>query len=353
MLELNPIQHFDLFDQPKAKVLIIYTGGTLGMDYDENGSLQPCGFDQILRRAPVAKELHINLSVISFETPIDSSKVELGHWQNMAEVIYEHYDEFDGFLILHGTDTMAYSASALSFMLEGLNKPVIFTGAQLPIASPRSDAQENLVTSLEIASDKKDGKPIITEVCIFFNNVLLRGNRSKKVESERFDAFESENFPVLAKAGIAIEYQWSYLRPFADQVLKLNTAMDPAIVVLKLFPGLNASTVEHIIQAPLVKGIILESYGAGNVPHENWFLDLLKSGVDSGKLILNISQCNGGRVLHGKYQTSGALNRIGVLSGADLTTEAATTKMMYALGQYSSSSDQKTCLTTSIRGEMN
>lgn len=353
MLELKPIEHFDLFDKPKAKILIIYTGGTLGMDYDEHGSLEPCGFDQVLRRAPVAKELQINLSVISFETPIDSSKVELTHWQRMAEVIHENYESFDGFLILHGTDTMAYSASALSFMLEGLNKPVIFTGAQLPIASPRSDARENLVTSLEIASDKKDGKPIITEVCIFFNNTLLRGNRSKKVESERFDAFESENYPTLAKAGISIEYQWSYLKPYSPGVLKLNIEMNPSIVILKLFPGLNPSTVEHIIKAPLVKGIILESYGAGNVPHETWFLDLLKSGISTGKLILNISQCNGGRVLHGKYQTSGELDKIGVLSGGDLTTEAATTKMMYTLGKHDNIEDSKMCLTTPIRGEMN
>lgn len=353
MLELKTIEHFDLFDDPKANILIIYTGGTLGMDYDENGSLAPCGFDQVLRRAPVAKELRINLSVISFETPIDSSKVELMHWQRMAEVIHGHYDAFDGFLILHGTDTMAYSASALSFMLEGLNKPVIFTGAQLPIASPRSDARENLVTSLEIASDKKGGLPIITEVCIFFNNALLRGNRAKKVESERFDAFESENFPTLAKAGIAIDYQWSYLKPYREAKLRLNVAMDPSIVILKLFPGLNANTIEHLIQTPLVKGIVLESYGAGNVPNDIWFLDLLKTGIAAGKLILNISQCNGGRVLHGKYQTSGELDKIGVISGGDLTTEAATTKMMYALGRFDNMVDRKTCLTTPIRGEMN
>lgn len=353
MLELKDIEHFDLFDDPKANILIIYTGGTLGMDYDENGSLAPCGFDQVLKRAPVAKELRINLSVISFEVPIDSSQVELNHWKRMAEVIHEHYDGFDGFIILHGTDTMAYSASALSFMLEGLNKPVIFTGAQLPIASPRSDARENLVTSLEIASDKKDGLPIITEVCIFFNNNLIRGNRAKKVESERFDAFESENYPTLAKAGITIDYEWSYLKPYSENELKLNTAMDPSIVILKLFPGLNASSVEHIMLAPLIKGIVLESYGAGNVPNEAWFLDLLKTGVAAGKLILNISQCNGGRVLHGKYQTSGALDKIGVMSGGDLTTEAATTKMMYALGRFDNMSDLKKCLTTPIRGEMN
>ena len=353
MLEIDPIVHFDLFEEPKSKLLIIYTGGTLGMDYDEGGTLVPCGFDSVLRRAPVIKELQINLSVISFSTPIDSSSVEVRHWQQMSKIIYDHYSDFDGFLILHGTDTMAYSASALSFMLQGLDKPVIFTGAQLPIASPRSDATENLVTSLEIASDKKDGRPIITEVCIFFNNSLIRGNRAKKVESQHFDAFESENYPVLARAGIAIDYQWSYLESSKESALVLIPEMNSSVVILKLFPGLNAKTVDHIIKAPDVKGVILESYGAGNVPHEKWFLDLLKEGNNSGKVILNISQCNGGKVIHGKYETSSMLNEVGVISGEDLTTEAATTKMMYALARYSKNSDIKKCLTTPIRGEMN
>lgn len=353
MLEIDPIVHFDLFEEPKAKLLIIYTGGTLGMDYDESGTLVPCGFDSVLRRAPVIKELQINLSVISFSTPIDSSSVEISHWQLMSKMIYDHYNDFDGFLILHGTDTMAYSASALSFMLQGLDKPVIFTGAQLPIASPRSDATENLVTSLEIASDKKGGRPIITEVCIFFNNSLIRGNRAKKVESQHFDAFESENYPVLARAGIAIDYQWSYLESSKESALVLIPEMDSSVVILKLFPGLNTKTVDHIIKAPDVKGVILESYGAGNVPHEKWFLDLLKEGNKSGKVILNISQCNGGKVIHGKYETSSMLNEVGVISGEDLTTEAATTKMMYALARYSKVQDIKKCLTTPVRGEMN
>lgn len=353
MLEIDPIVHFDLFKEPKAKLLIIYTGGTLGMDYDENGTLVPCGFDSVLMRAPVIKELHINLSVISFKTPIDSSSVEVSHWQQMSKIIYDHYKDFDGFLILHGTDTMAYSASALSFMLQGLDKPVIFTGAQLPIASPRSDGKENLVTSLEIASDKKDGRPIITEVCIFFNNSLIRGNRAKKVESQQFDAFESENYPKLAKAGIVIDYQWSYLKGSGTSTLALIPEMDVSVVILKLFPGLNAKTVGHIIKAPDVRGIILESYGAGNVPHEKWFLDLLREGSEANKIILNISQCNGGRVIHGKYETSSKLNEAGVISGEDLTTEAATTKMMHALARFSKVEDVKKCLTTPIRGEMN
>lgn len=353
MIDLTPISHFDLFEDPKARILIIYTGGTLGMDYNERGELVPCEFDKVLARAPSAKELHINLSVISFTTPIDSSNVEVKHWQTMANVVGDHYDDFEGFIVLHGTDTMAYSASALSFMLKGLNKPVIFTGAQLPIASPRSDATENLVTSLEIASDKKEDKPIITEVGIFFNNELLRGNRAKKVESQQFDAFESENHAPLAKAGITIKYDWSELKPYAQDFLEVQDQMDGRVAILKLFPGIQQTTVELLLNAPEIKGIILESYGSGNVPHEPWFLELLSKAVKDKKLVLNVSQCNGGKVTHGKYETSGSLNKIGVLSGGDLTTEAAITKMMYALGRFKNLDTVKKCLITPIRGEMN
>ncbi len=352
MIDLNPLREFELFEDPKAQILIIYTGGTLGMDYNEKGELVPCAFDSVLRRAPSAMELHINMAVISFETPIDSSNVEVKHWQAMAQIIEEHYDDYDGFLILHGTDTMAYSASALSFMLNGLNKPVIFTGAQLPIASPRSDATENLVTSLEIASDKKDDKPIITEVAIFFNNVLLRGNRAKKVESQQFDAFESENYPPLAKAGITINYNWAALRPFTQDFLEVHERMNGKVAILKLFPGIQQSTVELLLSTPDIEGIVLESYGSGNVPHQEWFLELLRKALQDNKLVFNVSQCNGGKVTHGKYETSGALDKIGVLSGADITTEAAITKMMYALGRFKNIGTLKKCLITPVRGEM-
>ena len=353
MIEIKAIEHFDFVQKPKGRILIIYTGGTLGMDYNKSGALAPCSFDRILNRVPVIEELQVNLSVISFKTPIDSSNVHIEHWQLLASLIYEHYDQYDGFLILHGTDTMAYSASALSFMLEGVNKPIIFTGAQLPIASPRSDATENLVTSLEIAADKKEGEPIITEVCIFFNHVLLRGNRAKKVESQHFDAFESENYPILAEAGITIDYHWSYLKPFVKDFVQVHPEMENNIAVLKLFPGLNQQTASSILLAETVKGVIIESYGSGNVPHEKWFLDLLKESVQKGKLILNVSQCNGGRVLHGKYETSSELDKIGVVSGHDLTSEAATAKMMYALANFPNLKDAKKCLRTPIRGEMN
>lgn len=352
MVALNKIRDYNLVKAPKAHLLVIYTGGTLGMDYDADGALVPCSFDQVIARVPVIKELNINLSVTSFVEPIDSSNVQLTHWQAMAQAIYDAYDRFDGFIVLHGTDTMAYSASALSFMLEGLNKPVIFTGAQLPIASPRSDGHDNFVTSLEIASEFRNGKPAITEVCIFFNHLLLRGNRSKKVESQHFDAFESDNYPILAEAGISIDYNEAALKPYQDSILELNLAMDDRVAILKLFPGLSEKLIASLLKSEYIKGIVIESYGAGNVPNHLSFIQLLKEASASGKIILNVSQCNGGRVDHGKYETSMGLSAAGVLSGRDMTAEAAITKMMYALKRYQRDPEVKKCLITSIRGEM-
>lgn len=352
MIESNPIREYKLVSAPKSHILVIYTGGTLGMDYDENGSLVPCSFDRVISRVPVIEELNINLSVTSFAEPIDSSNVHVEHWQAMAKIIYDAYDSFDGFIVLHGTDTMAYSASALSFMLDGLNKPVIFTGSQLPIASPRSDGQDNFVTSLEIASDIRGGRPMISEVCIFFNHRLLRGNRSKKVESQHFDAFESDNYPILAEAGISIDYHQAVLRPYQQGILELNLEMDSQVAILKLFPGLNENLVGSLMKNEHIKGVVLESYGSGNVPNHLSFIKLLKGAVDNGKIILNVSQCNGGRVSHGQYETSSGLEEAGVLSGRDLTSEAAVTKMMYALKRYKKPAEIKKCLITSIRGEM-
>jgi L-asparaginase len=344
----------DFSANPRASILIIYTGGTLGMDYNETGALVPCDFERIVARVPVLKELNINLSVTSFSPPIDSSNVNSTHWVQIGKLIEENYHKFDGFIVLHGTDTMAYSASALSFMLQGLNKPVIFTGAQLPIALPRSDGRENFVTALEIAADKKDGVPVISEVCVFFNHLLLRGNRSKKVESRHFDAFESENYPVLAEAGIVIDYNFTALKSNEPaRELQFFPELSNDIVVLKLFPGISPKAVDHMLMIPNLKGVVMESYGSGNVPHQPWFLNLLENAVNKGVVILNVSQCNGGNVIQGKYEASSALNKLGVISGRDLTTEAATTKLMHAFGSYSRSDEIRKCLIHSISGEMN
>ncbi|EPR65005.1 L-asparaginase [Cyclobacterium qasimii M12-11B] len=244
-------------------VLIIYTGGTLGMAYDDDGALVPFNFGKILEKIPNLNNLNISITVISFPEPIDSSNINLNHWVDMSYIIYENYDTYDGFVVLHGTDTMAYSASMLSYMLKGLNKPVIFTGAQLPISAMRSDARENLMTSLEIAISKANGKPIVPEVCIFFNHLLLRGNRAKKVQSVHFDAFESENYPPLAESGIVIDYNYASIRPYEEgKKLRCLNKLDNSVMVLKLFPGITAQVIEHCLN---MKG--LKRGGAGNL----WF----------------------------------------------------------------------------------
>ena len=354
MSDFEPRQiQLDFEGKQKASVLIIYTGGTLGMDYDTDGTLAPLDFDHILSRLPVLKELKLALSVISFNPPIDSSNIRIEQWGDMARIIEAQYHNFDGFVVLHGTDTMAYSASALSFMLKGLNKPVIFTGAQLPIGSPRSDARENFISALEIASDYKGGIPIVSEVCIFFNHLLIRGNRAKKVESNHFDAFESDNYPVLAEAGIVIDYNFDVLKKYQEfEELSITTEMDNSIVIIKLFPGINKEVIDTILSTDHVKGVVLESYGSGNVSHEPWFLNQLQLAVSNNKILLNVSQCNGGRVIQGKYQTSSVLKKIGVISGDDLTTEAATAKLMFALAKYENIEDIKTYLATPVSGEM-
>jgi L-asparaginase len=322
--------------KPKGRVLIVYTGGTFGMIRDEEGVLVPLDFSLILGHLPTLRNLALELTVISFETPIDSSNISPEHWKVIAKIIFDNYDQNDGFVVLHGTDTMAFTASAVSFMLEGLNKPVIFTGAQLPISETRSDARENLITALEIASARQNGRSIVPEVCIYFDYELLRGNRSRKVESMQFDAFDSGNYPALAKAGVKIDYNFAAIRPHPTGMLKLHASVNTNISILKLFPGIGPSTVSSVLSTPGLRAVILETFGSGNAPTLPWLIELLKKAIDAGVVIVNISQCPGGMVLQGKYTTSRDLQNIGVVSGNDMTTEAAVTKSMLLLGEYES-----------------
>jgi len=321
------------------------------MAHDVHGVLVPFDFALILEHLPTLRNLALELTVISFNSPIDSSNIRPEHWQTIAKIIFENYQAHDGFVVLHGTDTMAFTASALSFMLSGLGKPVILTGAQLPISEPRSDARENLITSLEIAAAKKDSKAMVPEVCIYFGDELIRGNRSKKTESMHFDAFQSENYPPLAKAGVKIEFNEAVIYPSAKGDLKLLAKLDSSIAILKLFPGITQATVRAIIDIVGLKAIVLETYGSGNAPTAVWFIDLLKEAIGKDLIVLNISQCPGGMVVQGKYETSKILHEIGVVSGGDMTTEAALTKLMVLLGEYGAK-EAKLRIGKSIVGEL-
>ena len=321
----------------KSALLLIYTGGTIGMKQDmKDLTLKPFDFSQILDEVPEIRKFAFKIDTYSFEPPIDSSDVEPSLWQDLARLIKEKYEDYDGFIILHGTDTMSYSASALSFMLDGLTKPVIFTGSQLPIGVPRTDGKENLISAVEIASAKdEEGHPAVPEVCVCFDSLLMRGNRSTKVNSEVFRAFQSPNFPPLAEAGINIRYNNEYIRKPNDwyQSLTINTDLDTRVSILKIHPGITPEVVRNILCGKDTRAIIMETYGSGNAPTRDWFLDIVKESSAMNKIIVNVTQCLAGTVNMNIYANGKALERAGVIDGYDSTTESALAKLFYLMGK--------------------
>lgn len=337
----------------KRSVLLIYTGGTIGMHTDpESGALVPFDFNHIYEEIPSLRSLDVEIEVLPFE-PIDSSNASPELWVRLAENIRDNYEKFDGFVVLHGTDTMSYSASALSFMLHNLAKPVVFTGSQIPIGVLRTDGRENLVTALEIAAARDGlGRAAVPGVSLYFQNRLFRGNRTTKQSAEELSAFASNNFPPLAEVGVSIHYNEPFIyRPKEDEVFGIDTALERSVAIIKIFPGLT----EEIFRAMLasgVKGVVLETYGAGNAPTREWFIGALKEAISKGISIVNVTQCSNGEVNMDIYETGVALQNIGVISGRDMTTEAAVTKMMYVLAHESTPEGRAQMLKESICGEM-
>lgn len=339
-----------------SSLLIIYTGGTIGMKEDPmDGTLKPFDFSQIMEEVPELNKFGVQIDSYTFDPLIDSSDVEPSLWVSLAELIEEKYDSYDGFIILHGTDTMAYSASTLSFMLEGLTKPVVFTGSQLPIGVPRTDGKENLISAVEIAAAKDaEGHARVPEVCIYFDSRLLRGNRSTKYSAEAFNAFASPNCPPLAEAGIQIRYNTELIRKpvYWDARLRVQTHLDTRVAILKVHPGMTAQVMRSVVSDPLTRACILETYGSGNALSKPWFLDIVREACQMGKILLNVTQCKSGTVNMNLYATGASLKHAGVLSGSDITTEAALGKLFSLMGRSDNNKWVKTMLEKDLCGEI-
>ncbi|NVK52228.1 MAG: asparaginase [Flavobacteriaceae bacterium] len=338
----------------KPKILLVYTGGTIGMIKDyETDALKAFNFEKLLDRIPELVQLNCSIDTYSFDEPIDSSNMNTAYYVTIAEVIEKNYNTFDGFVILTGSDTMSYTSSAVSFMLENLAKPVIFTGSQLPIGHLRTDAKENLITSIEIACAKKEGLPVIQEVCLYFEYKLYRANRTTKINAEQFEAFASLNYPPLAESGVHLHFNNDLLlKQESKQDLIVRKSLSNNIVVLKLFPGITEEVVKSILSINSLKGLVLETYGSGNAPTYPWFINLLEEAIKNGMQIVNVTQCVGGSIILGHYETSVDLKRIGVIDGKDITTESAVAKLMYLLGIKIPDKDFKEIFETPLRGEL-
>lgn len=339
-----------------ASLLIIYTGGTIGMKEDPmDGTLKPFDFSQIMEEVPELNKFDVKIDSYTFDPLIDSSDVEPSLWISLAELIRDRYEEYDGFIILHGTDTMAYSASTLSFMLEGLTKPVVFTGSQLPIGVPRTDGKENLISAVEIAAAKDyEGHARVPEVCIYFDSKLLRGNRSTKYSAEAFNAFASPNCPPLAEAGIQIRYNTDVIRKpiYWDAQLRVQTRLDTRVAILKVHPGMTPQVMRSVVSDPLTRACIIETYGSGNALSKDWFLDIVREAASAGKILLNVTQCKSGTVNMNLYATGATLKHAGVLSGSDITTEAALGKLFSLMGRSDNDGWVKTMLEKNLCGEI-
>lgn len=339
----------------RSSILIIYTGGTIGMITDaETGALVPFDFSSIYDEFPSLKRLNVDIEVLTMSPVIDSSNVAPANWVALAELIRDNYARYDGFVVLHGTDTMSYTASALSFMLENLAKPVVFTGSQIPIGVLRTDGRENLITAIEIAGAHIDGRPEVAEVSLYFQNCLFRANRTTKRSAEALNAFRSYNYPPLAEVGVSIAYNLpAILQPEnPSSELRIATALADGIAVIKLFPGLSENILRAMLAAERLRAVVLETFGSGNAPTSDWFIHALEEAIARGILLLNITQCGGGKVSMELYETGLRLRKIGVLSGYDMTTEAAVTKLMWALGQTEDPEEVRRMFSTDLAGEI-